>query len=251
MSTVVEDLVVRLGIQTPGAAASLRTIQSVQNAAKGLQGMAGRVTSFFSGIGREFKAGWAEGWAKGLKEGGQGMKEIGEQAEKARGPLDMLRSAYQTLIGLAVVNWVRNQGHELMDLGSVLSNTASELHTSATVVQELGYAAKSVDLEVSDLTGALRVLTRQTEAAREGSKTAADTFNDLGLSAQEIAKLPVDEQLAATADALLKIEDPSKRAALQMQLFGRSGGKLAALLEQGSVGIDQLRQDFRDLGGGL
>lgn len=255
MATVVEDLVVRLGFQTPGADKAVNAVQGVQRALSGIaskvQNTGGRISQFFSGVAGAFKQGFNEEMARQAKDTADGVKDVGEQAKKAKDPIQMLTKAYKALLGLGAVVWFRNQGHELMDLGSVLSNTASELHTTATNVQELGYAGKSVDLEIGDLTAALRVLTRQTSAAREGSKSAADIFSDLGLAAKDVAAVPVDEQLNLVADALLKVEDPTKRAALQMQLFGRSGGKLAALLEQGSEGINQLKQDFRDLGGGL
>jgi hypothetical protein len=53
------------------------------------------------------------------------------------------------------------------------------------------------------------------------------------------------------ASAISKIDNPTERAAVAMELFGRSGAKMLPLLSQGEEGIAKLRAEIDELGGGI
>jgi hypothetical protein len=81
-----------------------------------------------------------------------------------------------------------------------------------------------------------------------GGGAAAKSLEELGLRLGEITALKPEDQFTAIADRLGKIADPTKKAALAMNLFGRSGTELLPMLDKGSKGIGELRAECQRLG---
>jgi hypothetical protein len=82
----------------------------------------------------------------------------------------------------------------------------------------------------------------------KGSKTSTMALNAVGLSLADLEGLTVDQRLQAVMGQLAKIEDPSRRSALAMDLLGRSGANLAKLTGTGAEGIAALRAEADALG---
>jgi hypothetical protein len=78
--------------------------------------------------------------------------------------------------------------------------------------------------------------------------TAVDGLAELGLKAKDLRGLSPEDQFKLIAKRLSTIEDPSKRAAVAVQLLGRAGTKLLPLMEDGASGVEALQQQARDLG---
>jgi hypothetical protein len=81
-----------------------------------------------------------------------------------------------------------------------------------------------------------------------GSKTATDALSALGLSVDELSGMSPEDQFTKIADAIGDVEDPSKRAALAMQLFGRAGSELLPMMSENAEGIADLRKEANELG---
>jgi len=84
--------------------------------------------------------------------------------------------------------------------------------------------------------------------AATGTKEAQDAFDAIGVSVKDLEGLAPDEQFAVIADRIAAIEDPAKRTAAAMDIFGRAGAQLIPLLAAGSSGIEALRKQARDFG---
>jgi hypothetical protein len=62
------------------------------------------------------------------------------------------------------------------------------------------------------------------------SKLGGDNpFAEMGLSLTDLAKMSPEEQFKAIGDAIMKIENPTRRNALAMEVFGKSGSKLVTV----------------------
>jgi len=68
------------------------------------------------------------------------------------------------------------------------------------------------------------------------------------VSVEDLAGLSPEQQFKLIADRLAEIEDPTPRAATAMDVFGRSGTKLLAMLSGGAAGIEELQEQARGLG---
>ena len=65
--------------------------------------------------------------------------------------------------------------------------------------------------------------------ASQGTATAVDALDLLGLTYMDVEGLSPDESFLVLADAIAGIEDPATRAAAAQEVFGRSGAELIPL----------------------
>jgi hypothetical protein len=111
---------------------------------------------------------------------------------------------------------------------------------SVSSLSQLQYAAALTDVPVEALTSSLdhfhEILTR----AEVGSGRAGKALAAMGIDAKKLLALPFEQQLSAVAEKISQIENPAKRAGLEMILFGEAGAKLDPLLRQGATGIARL-----------
>jgi hypothetical protein len=135
-----------------------------------------------------------------------------------------------------------------LDYAASLGETAQQLGVSARALQQYSFAAGQVGVSQEALQTGLARLTKTLGDAKEGSKTASDAFARLGITQDDIKRLSPDEALRRVADGLAKIEDPAKRAAIEVDLFGKSGQKLDNLLSGGTAALDELARSARELG---
>jgi hypothetical protein len=64
----------------------------------------------------------------------------------------------------------------------------------------------------------------------------------MGLAIQDLQGLSADQQLAAVGDAIGKIENPAQRAAMSMEIFGKSGAKLLSVFSAG--GLEDVQENL-------
>ncbi len=132
--------------------------------------------------------------------------------------------------------------------GDSLSKMSQRTGVSVESLSELAYAASQSGTDIATLETGIRVMQRTINDAGRGLSTAIDGFEALGLTVEHFRGLKPEDQLKLVADRLSRVEDPSKRAALAMQLLGRSGTRLLPLFAEGAAGIEALQQKARDLG---
>jgi len=84
--------------------------------------------------------------------------------------------------------------------------------------------------------------------AGKGSTMPLDALADLGLTLEDLEGMSPEEQFMKLSAALAGVEDMSKRGALAQKLFGRAGREMLPMLANGTQGINDLRQEARDLG---
>lgn len=97
-------------------------------------------------------------------------------------------------------------------------------------------------------TGWQRAQRRISEAATAGRGEAVPALQELGLSAERLAKLSPEKQFEVLADAFEELDDQGRKVALAMKLFDTEGVALLQTMEHGAEGIRRVRQEARDLG---
>lgn len=135
-----------------------------------------------------------------------------------------------------------------IDTGDKLQLMSQRMGATVTQLSALRYAAATVDVPFDELSASLdhfhQVLTR----AELGGGRAGKALAALGIDAKKLIDLPFEQQLEAIADRLSKIDNPAKRAGVEMILFGETGAKLDPLLRQGAAGIQRLEQEAERAG---
>ncbi len=134
------------------------------------------------------------------------------------------------------------------DAGDALDKMSLRTGVSVEALSELGFAAEQSGADLQTLENGVRVMQRTLNDADRGLATAKDALADLGLAADDLRGLSPEQQFKTLAEAISRIEDPSKRAAVAMQVVGRAGTKLLPLIEGGVDGIEALQAQARSLG---
>ena len=134
------------------------------------------------------------------------------------------------------------------DSGSRLYEMVKRTGISAESLSELGYAAQKTGTDLESLEGGVRKMQKSIFAAARGSGAAAQALATLGLDIRSLSQMNPEQQFKAIADALAGVSDPTMRAALAMQIFGRNGTALLPLMEKGAAGIEAYQKQARALG---
>jgi hypothetical protein len=173
----------------------------------------------------------------GLQQAQQKVEDFADGAERA-----FKRIAEVAGIGLSIDAVATSIKHAI-DSGDRLQLLSDRMGTSVETLSRLQFAAALTDIPVEALTSSFdhfhQILTR----AELGTGRAGKAIAAMGIDSKKLLDLPFEQQLEAIADKLSKIENPAKRAGLEMILFGAEGAKLDPLLRQGAAGIQQLEAE--------
>jgi TolA-binding protein len=151
-------------------------------------------------------------------------------------------------LGASVVTPLLGAAKVFADMGSDMVDMSQRTGVSVEALSELGFAAEQSGADVETLEGGLRKMQKQVVEAASGSETAREALGKLGLAVDDLAKLSPDQQFKLIGDRLSQIQNPTLKAALAMEVFGKSGTKLLPLFANGARGIEELQQQARDLG---
>ena len=138
----------------------------------------------------------------------------------------------------------------IADQADEIAKHSTRIGVSIESYQELEHAMELSGGSIGEASAAIRRLSGNMLDASQGVSTAVDAFAGLGIETTTAAGglRSVDDVLADIADEFAAMEDGSLKTARAMELFGRSGATLIPLLNQGSEGIAEMRQEAHDLG---
>jgi hypothetical protein len=134
--------------------------------------------------------------------------------------------------GFLAVNSIKQFGMEALKLGGDLNDLSARTRIGVRDLMLLQQAYKNNGMEAASVAKHVGLLQRKIYEAANGNKTAAQSFRDLGVSALGLQKLAPAEQFAAISNAIAGIEDPAKRAAMALEIFGRGGSELLVLFDE-------------------
>jgi hypothetical protein len=131
-----------------------------------------------------------------------------------------------------------------------IEKLAALMGVSTDTAQELGYAAQRSGVDVKDMGELMSELAENLGEAAGGTGEAADAFKSLGLNTKDTTGKvkEVDVALGEIADKFATMPDGQAKTAALMGLFGEQGIALLPILNKGSAGIAELREEARELG---
>ena len=192
------------------------------------------------------------------------LSELSKVAQIALGPLSGVASritAFSTLtsltsVGLAgIISGFIGAGGVVVAAFKAsqaldeLKDRADELTISGEKLQELRFIGERSGVNVQLMERSIEALSRRIGQAVDAAGQGGRALEILGLKAENLVTLPVDQQLRVIADEFVKLEDGSIRSAVAADLFSRAGLRMINVLAQGSKGIDALALEARKLGG--
>jgi hypothetical protein len=162
---------------------------------------------------------------------GKGLSSISSLGLKALSGLAGLAAGAVTVGATIGGVWgAMNEGGELVDLQEQTGVTIPKLMALRLAFEQAGLGADDVQPKISKMQRAIF-------DANISAGPAAKAFEYLGLSAKDLAEMDADTQLLKVGDAIAGLENPTVKAAVSMELFGKSGGKMLSFFATG--GLDE------------
>lgn len=167
------------------------------------------------------------------------LERKGAAVARVMGKFAMVAGAAAVAGGTALVR----AGLQSVDAQAKL---AQSLGTTVESIQVLERAGELAGVAMSGIEQATKDLTRRLSQAATGTGPAADALERLGLSAETLMAMPLDERVSAINDAIARFVPEAERAAVAGQLFGEEGSIAMARVD--SATIRQATQDIQNFG---
>lgn len=178
----------------------------------------------------------------GLAKASKSLEGMQKKAELFGAAVGVAMAGAAASLGYAVSN--------VINTADKLGYVADRMGVAVESLQELRYAAQRSGMEVGNFDVALRRFVRRASEAALGTGAAKDAFKDLGISLlNNEGRMKSSEQLLSeVADAMQKVQNPADRLRLAFKMFDTDGAAMVKVLEGGSAGLAQYREEARNLG---
>lgn len=123
-----------------------------------------------------------------------------------------------------------------------LTQLSNRLGVSFDFIQVLQVAAVKTGTSVDELGSSFNRFLKSVNDARTGSSAAVSAFGDLGISVDQVRSATPEQLFTDVAAALLQIDDPARRAAVALQLFGKAGLELLPVFDELATAREELER---------
>ena len=175
---------------------------------------------------------------KGFGSATKGLKAVAGAVLNAK-------TAIVGLVGAAGFGLLISRSLQATD---TLTKTANKIGTTTEALGALRYAADLTGVSTQTMDMALQRFTRRTAEAAQGMGEAKGAIKELGINAQELNRMPLDERMIVLADAFQNVQSESDRLRLAFKLFDSEGAALVNTLSQGSDGLKEMLGEAKALG---
>lgn len=170
------------------------------------------------------------------------LDKVEEQLEKIRGRLEFLAAA-------EIVKGIFELTEKFAHFGESLQIAAESAGITVEAFQKLSLAASHSSISQEEMGMSLARLGRHLYEARKGSEQSLEAFSEVGISPNQVLSFHTSaDAMSALADRFKAIDDPIKKQALAMSLFGRGSTNMVAFLSQGSDSMKELGDEAQKLG---
>jgi len=135
-----------------------------------------------------------------------------------------------------------------INAGDELAKTADKLGVTTTALAGLRHAAELTGVSTGTMDMAMQRFTRRAAEAAQGTGEAKGALQELGINAEDLVKLPLDQQMSVVADSMAGVEKQSDKVRLAMKLFDSEGVALVNTLGGGSEALEKMTAEAEQLG---
>lgn len=154
-------------------------------------------------------------------------------------------------VGISVsVNAFKNMALTAIKTAGDLGDLATQLGITTETLQTLNFAGSQFGVSQDEIAVGVQRLSKAIGDAAEGSKTAIDGFERLGVKILDVnGKVrSTDAIFREVIQAISEIEDPAVRAATGADLMGRGFQKLLPIVNEGAAGFEEMRRQAEEMG---
>jgi len=152
------------------------------------------------------------------------LRNVASQAVKV--------GAAATAAGAAILAGLYVKGSQAIDAQAKL---AQQLNTTSASMATLTRAGDLSGVSMEKITSGARALTVRLAQAAEGTGPAVDAMKQLGLTAEQLAQMPLDQRIATINARIQETVPAAGRAAMSARFFGEEAGTAFALLDSGTM----------------
>lgn len=180
-----------------------------------------------------------------LEKASTAMKSLGDKLTSA-GQAFAPVSAAAGAVDVALAGMAYKAGAAADDLNTLSKQTG----ISTGDLQKYKAAADLVDVSVETMTKSHTKLKKTMYQAQNGSKNATEAFDKLGISVTDSNGELRDagEVFDEAIEALGKMENPTERDAIAMQIFGKNATELNSLIADGGKTYEQVAKIYDETG---
>jgi len=176
-----------------------------------------------------------------IKRLGNSMQGVEGKAKNLGMAVRGVGAAFKGFFAIAAVGGIVALGKSAIDTADAFGKLSTRTGIAADKLLAYVNAGKLADVSQSDLETGLRTLARTQVEASEGVATYADAYAKLGVTVknQDGTLKDSDQLLSDIADRFQDLPNGPEKAAVAMDIFGRSGQKMITLLNGGSEALDE------------
>lgn len=188
------------------------------------------------------------GLGRGIDQAQRKSDRLGRSFDGITGKLGTLTKAMATLgVGLSVAGLVRYTRATMLALDQQ-AKLARAIGGSTAALQALDRAADRAGVQKSELASAATRLNQRLGEVIATGKGADDTFKALGITAQELAAMDIDERFAAISDRMRDAGMSSQEMSHHLRQLGIRQASVITLLQGGGDEIRKSREAVDRLG---
>jgi hypothetical protein len=135
-----------------------------------------------------------------------------------------------------------------IDAGDALAKTADKLGVTTEALAGLRHAAELTGVSTGTMDMAMQRFTRRAAEAAKGTGEAKGALRELGIDAESIVRLPLDEQMNVVADAMQGLDTQADKVRIAMKLFDSEGVALVNTLGGGSEALKAMTAEAEHFG---
>lgn len=184
-------------------------------------------------------------------------KSIAKTDEKASGVASTLGNGVKKAAkwGAAIVGGATAAATGLTAMASKTAESADEvdkmsqkLGLSREAYQEWDYVLSQSGVDIDSMQSGLKTLTNKIDDAKNGSASAQEMFNKLGISMDDLNSMSREDIFNTVVSSMQGMGDTAERAALANDLLGKSGQNLTPLFNSTAESTENLKNKAHELG---
>jgi hypothetical protein len=167
---------------------------------------------------------------------------------KAKTTADKMSGMFKAAFAGISVAVFAGLGRQAIETGDNLEKFRVRAKLSGEAASSLAYAAKQSDVEIDALGTSLQKMQIFLSKAQSGTEANVETLEALGIQIDQIKDLQADKQFELIADQVSKLASEEDQARAVTEVFGKAGGNLLPMFQQGARGIREAREEAQKLG---
>ena len=176
-----------------------------------------------------------------IKRLGNSMQGVQGKVKNLQGSVGKLAGAFKALVAAAAIGGFANWVKSAIDAADALGKLEVRTGIAAGKLQAYVNAGKLADVSQKQLVTGLRTLARTQQEAADGTASYEEAYKKLGVEVKKSdgTLKDTDKLLAEISDRFATLPDGPEKAALAMDLFGKSGADMITLLNGGSESLER------------